>query len=113
LRPETTPVETLSARPSGLPTATTGAPTLAPPPRAAGTRGSGSDAGLSTATSCAGSAETTAADAVAPSKNVTVIRVAPAMTWFAVTIVPSSATITPEPSAWLVRTTTMDGLTRW
>jgi hypothetical protein len=37
LRPETTPAETLSVSPRGLPIATTDAPTSAPPPRVAGT----------------------------------------------------------------------------
>jgi len=60
-----------------------------------------------------GSAAATVAFAVVPSANVTVMGPLEAMTWFAVSIVPSSATMTPVPSSWLVRTMTTDGATRW
>ncbi len=66
-RPETTPTDTLSVRPIGFPMASTVAPTTARSPRTAGTTTPGSDAGLSTATSSLGLADTTAACVVVPS----------------------------------------------
>ena len=55
----------------------------------------------------------TVACAVVPSANVTVTAPPPAITWFAVKIVPLSATMTPVPRSWLVRTMTTEGATRW
>ena len=72
-RPDMTPADTLSVRPSGLPMATTAAPTSAPPPRVAGTTTCGSLAGVSVATSSFGSAAATVAVAVVPSAKVTVM----------------------------------------
>ena len=79
-RPEITPADTLSVRPSGLPMATTDAPTSAPPPRLAGTTTWGSFAGVSVAMSSFGLAAATVAFAVVPSANVTVMLPPPAMT---------------------------------
>ena len=95
--PETTPEDTLSVRPSGLPIATTDAPTSAPPPRVAGTTTCGSLAGVSRAMSvclfgrgdgrsrhrAVGEGDDDGPDASA-------------MTWSAVRIVPLSATMTPR-----------------
>ena len=93
--------------------AMTAAPTSAPPPRVAGTTTCGSFAGESVAMSSFGLAAATVAFAVVPSANVTVMVPPPAMTWFAVRIVPSSATMTPVPSSSPARTITTDGATRW
>ena len=78
--PEITPADTLSVRPSGLPIATTGAPTPAAPPRVAGTTTCGSAAGVSSAMSIFWSAAATVALATVPSAKMTVIVPPPAMT---------------------------------
>ena len=113
LRPETTPAETLSVSPSGLPIATTDAPTSGSPPRVAGTTTLGSFTGPSSAMSVFLSDERTLAFATVPSAKVTVMLLPPATTWSAVRIVPSSATMTPVPRSWPVRTRTTDGASRW
>ena len=65
-----TPVVVLARSPSGLPSATTSAPTRTPPPRAAGTTTSGSFCGSSVAVSCLGFVEATSALALVPSAKV-------------------------------------------
>jgi len=80
----------------------------------AGTTGCGSVAGASVATSCSGSADATVAVDFVPSAKTRLIALRSAMTWFAVSTVPSAATITPVPSApRAVRTTATEGPTRW
>ena len=112
-RPETTPDETLYVSPSGLPIATTSPPTSTAPPSVAGTTGCGSVAGASVAMSCFGSADATLAADLVPSEKIRLTGLRSAITWFAVRTVPSSATITPVPSApCAVRTTATDGPTR-
>ena len=96
------PVVTVLARPSGLPTAMTGSPTVTfeESPSADGLRSSGASFSLMTARSVVGSVPTIVASNRRPSVSVTCTSpYAPATTWLLVTMWPSSSMMTPEPWA--------------
>src|SRR5918993_2169820 len=111
-RPETTPVVVLCRSPSGLPMATTSEPTATPPPRVAGTTTSGSFFGVSVAMSIFGYAAAIVPDVLVPSANTIEMSPPPETTWWAVSTVPVSVTITPDPSEpFEVVISTTDGTT--
>ena len=58
-------------------------------------------------------ADATVAVATVPSAKVTVMAPPPATTWSAVSIVPSSATMTPVPRSFPALIVTTEGATRW
>src|SRR5215213_2439311 len=97
-RPETMPVVVLSRRPSGLPMATTSEPTATPPPRDAGTTTSGSFFGVRVAMSIFGYAAAIIPDVLVPSANTIEMSPPSETTWRAVSTIPVSVTITPDPS---------------
>src|SRR6476469_7464854 len=110
LRAEMMPVVTVPERPSGLPTAMAGSPTLRPSesPRVIGVRSLGPLVSLMTARSVDASVPTIVAPYVRPSLRVTVIAplpVASPTTWLFVRMCPLLPKTTPEPApepCWVV-----------
>ena len=92
--------------------ATTSEPTATLPPRIAGTTTSGSCFGVSVAMSIFGYAAAIVPDVLVPSANRIEMSPPPETTWWAVSTVPVSVTITPDPSEpFEVVISTTDGTT--
>src|SRR5580765_1864562 len=102
LRALTIPVVTVPARPSGLPMAMTGSPTLSASesPTATGVRPDGGEVRRTTARSVEGSVPRMVPLSDRPSVSVTVTAVAPSTTWLLVRMLPALSRMTPEPWVW-------------
>ncbi len=99
LRADTMPAVTVPPSPKGLPTAITGSPTRILSLSPKGTAGRGwAGFTFSTATSTLLSLPTTSALSLVPSVRMTVMSLAPSITWLLVITMPAGSMMKPEPS---------------